>query len=165
MVTTVQKPLISYCKSRLSATPGALRGCISLYTKPLVISIDQLICSPVSLSKSFVLVHFRHLRAYNRHICLQAFCKTIHKWRNVKYNQVKLICLKSSVWTEAAERKIKRLVRILIFFSLFSSLSAISPLCHNLFALYNETTGMWYPPNYEFKITDETSIKLHYRMR
>ncbi|KAM7388119.1 hypothetical protein PAMP_024319 [Pampus punctatissimus] len=42
---------------------------------------------------------------------------------------------------------------------------SISPLCHNLFALYNETTGMWYPPNYEFKITDETSIKLHYRMR
>ncbi|XP_068445642.1 tyrosine-protein kinase JAK1 [Clinocottus analis] len=41
----------------------------------------------------------------------------------------------------------------------------ISPLCHNLFALYNETTGMWYPPNYEFKITDETSVKLHYRMR
>lgn len=43
--------------------------------------------------------------------------------------------------------------------------SAISPLCHNLFALYNETTGMWYPPNHELKITDETSIKLHYRMR
>ncbi|XP_044216561.1 tyrosine-protein kinase JAK1 [Thunnus albacares] len=42
---------------------------------------------------------------------------------------------------------------------------SISPLCHNLFSLYNETTGMWYPPNYEFKITDETSIKLHYRMR
>uniref|UniRef100_A0A8C4IMT7 Tyrosine-protein kinase JAK1 n=1 Tax=Dicentrarchus labrax TaxID=13489 RepID=A0A8C4IMT7_DICLA len=42
---------------------------------------------------------------------------------------------------------------------------SISPLCHNLFALYNETTGMWYPPNYEFKITDETRIKLHYRMR
>ncbi|XP_035509485.1 tyrosine-protein kinase JAK1 [Morone saxatilis] len=42
---------------------------------------------------------------------------------------------------------------------------AISPLCHNLFALYNETTGMWYPPNYEFKITDETKLKLHYRMR
>ncbi|XP_070689000.1 tyrosine-protein kinase JAK1 [Pempheris klunzingeri] len=42
---------------------------------------------------------------------------------------------------------------------------SISPLCHNLFALYNETTRMWYPPNYEFKITDETSIKLHYRMR
>nr|WTM56510.1 JAK1 protein [Lateolabrax maculatus] len=42
---------------------------------------------------------------------------------------------------------------------------SISPLCHNLFALYNETTCMWYPPNHEFKITEETSIKLHYRMR
>ncbi|XP_061634780.1 tyrosine-protein kinase JAK1 isoform X3 [Phyllopteryx taeniolatus] len=42
---------------------------------------------------------------------------------------------------------------------------SISPLCHNLFGLYNEVTGMWCPPNYEFKITDETSIKLHYRMR
>ncbi|XP_037626699.1 tyrosine-protein kinase JAK1 [Sebastes umbrosus] len=43
--------------------------------------------------------------------------------------------------------------------------SSISPLCHNLFALYDESTGTWYPPNYEFKITDETSLKLHYRMR
>ncbi|KAG7513189.1 tyrosine-protein kinase JAK1 [Solea senegalensis] len=43
--------------------------------------------------------------------------------------------------------------------------SLISPLCHNLFSLYNETTHTWYPPNYEFKITDLTSIKLHYRMR
>uniref|UniRef100_A0A7N8XQB5 Tyrosine-protein kinase n=1 Tax=Mastacembelus armatus TaxID=205130 RepID=A0A7N8XQB5_9TELE len=42
---------------------------------------------------------------------------------------------------------------------------SISPLCHNLFALYNETSETWYPPNYEFKITDETSMKLHYRMR
>ncbi|KAM9849003.1 tyrosine-protein kinase JAK1 [Aulostomus maculatus] len=42
---------------------------------------------------------------------------------------------------------------------------SISPLCHNLFALYDEATSMWFPPNYEFKITDETSIKLHYRMR
>uniref|UniRef100_A0A7N5ZUD2 Tyrosine-protein kinase JAK1 n=1 Tax=Anabas testudineus TaxID=64144 RepID=A0A7N5ZUD2_ANATE len=42
---------------------------------------------------------------------------------------------------------------------------AISPLCHNLFALYNETTGTWYPPNHEFNITDESCIKLHYRMR
>uniref|UniRef100_A0A3B5AH25 Tyrosine-protein kinase n=1 Tax=Stegastes partitus TaxID=144197 RepID=A0A3B5AH25_9TELE len=42
---------------------------------------------------------------------------------------------------------------------------SISPLCHNLFALYNEKTGTWYPPNYEFKITENTSIKLHYRMR
>ncbi|XP_060890941.1 tyrosine-protein kinase JAK1 [Labrus mixtus] len=42
---------------------------------------------------------------------------------------------------------------------------SISPLCHNLFAMYNETDDMWYPPNYEFKITDDTSLKLHYRMR
>ncbi|KAM9386359.1 tyrosine-protein kinase JAK1 [Pholidichthys leucotaenia] len=42
---------------------------------------------------------------------------------------------------------------------------SISPLCHNLFALYNEATGTWYPPSHEFKITEETSIKLHYRMR
>uniref|UniRef100_A0A668A690 Tyrosine-protein kinase JAK1 n=1 Tax=Myripristis murdjan TaxID=586833 RepID=A0A668A690_9TELE len=42
---------------------------------------------------------------------------------------------------------------------------AISPLCHNLFALYDESTGLWYSPNHEFKITDKTSIKLHYRMR
>ncbi|KAG8003189.1 Tyrosine-protein kinase JAK1 [Nibea albiflora] len=42
---------------------------------------------------------------------------------------------------------------------------SISPLCHNLFALYNETTDTWYPPNYEFKVTEETSLKLYYRMR
>uniref|UniRef100_A0A668A5H1 Tyrosine-protein kinase n=1 Tax=Myripristis murdjan TaxID=586833 RepID=A0A668A5H1_9TELE len=42
---------------------------------------------------------------------------------------------------------------------------SISPLCHNLFALYDESTGLWYSPNHEFKITDKTSIKLHYRMR
>ncbi|KAM3619310.1 uncharacterized protein V6R79_005999 [Siganus canaliculatus] len=42
---------------------------------------------------------------------------------------------------------------------------SISPLCHNLFALYNEATGTWYPPNHEFKVTDDTSLKLRYRMR
>ncbi|CAL8254974.1 unnamed protein product [Merluccius merluccius] len=42
---------------------------------------------------------------------------------------------------------------------------SISPLCHNLFALYDETTSLWYPPNHEFKITEETSLKVHYRMR
>lgn len=42
---------------------------------------------------------------------------------------------------------------------------SISPLCFNLFSLYNEETHLWYPPNYEFKITDETSLKLRYRMR
>ncbi|CAL8309333.1 unnamed protein product [Lota lota] len=42
---------------------------------------------------------------------------------------------------------------------------SISPLCHNLFSLYDETTGLWYPPNHEFKITEDTSLKVHYRMR
>ncbi|KAF3835364.1 hypothetical protein F7725_027922 [Dissostichus mawsoni] len=42
---------------------------------------------------------------------------------------------------------------------------SISPLCHNLYALYDETTCTWYPPTFEFSITDETSVKLHYRMR
>ncbi|KAG7230543.1 hypothetical protein INR49_025259 [Caranx melampygus] len=41
----------------------------------------------------------------------------------------------------------------------------ISPLCHNLFSLYDELNETWYAPNHEFKITDETNIKLHYRMR
>lgn len=41
----------------------------------------------------------------------------------------------------------------------------ISPLCHNLFALYDESRELWYAPNHVFKITDDTSIKLHYRMR
>nr|AMV91900.1 janus kinase 1 [Acanthogobius hasta] len=42
---------------------------------------------------------------------------------------------------------------------------SISPLCFNLFSLYNEESRLWYPPNHEFKITDDTSLKLHYRMR
>uniref|UniRef100_A0A8C7NDN0 Tyrosine-protein kinase n=2 Tax=Oncorhynchus mykiss TaxID=8022 RepID=A0A8C7NDN0_ONCMY len=41
----------------------------------------------------------------------------------------------------------------------------ISPLCHNLFGLYDESRTLWYAPNHLFKITDETCIKLHYRMR
>ncbi|KAJ8279078.1 hypothetical protein COCON_G00061440 [Conger conger] len=41
----------------------------------------------------------------------------------------------------------------------------ISPLCHNLFALYDETEAIWYPPNHVFKVDDYTSTKLHYRMR
>uniref|UniRef100_A0A672N1I7 Tyrosine-protein kinase n=1 Tax=Sinocyclocheilus grahami TaxID=75366 RepID=A0A672N1I7_SINGR len=41
----------------------------------------------------------------------------------------------------------------------------ISPLCHNLFTLYEESQDLWYAPNHVFKITEETSIKLHYRMR
>uniref|UniRef100_A0A8B9HXC5 Tyrosine-protein kinase n=1 Tax=Astyanax mexicanus TaxID=7994 RepID=A0A8B9HXC5_ASTMX len=41
----------------------------------------------------------------------------------------------------------------------------ISPLCHNLFALYEESQNLWYAPNHVFKVTEDTSIKLHYRMR
>ncbi|KAI5628251.1 tyrosine-protein kinase JAK1 [Silurus asotus] len=41
----------------------------------------------------------------------------------------------------------------------------ISPLCHNLFALYEESQELWYAPNHVFRITEDTSIKLHYRMR
>ncbi|XP_071260704.1 tyrosine-protein kinase JAK1-like isoform X2 [Salvelinus alpinus] len=41
----------------------------------------------------------------------------------------------------------------------------ISPLCHNLFGLYDESRTLWFAPNHLFKITDETCIKLHYRMR
>ncbi|KAJ8409417.1 hypothetical protein AAFF_G00228180 [Aldrovandia affinis] len=41
----------------------------------------------------------------------------------------------------------------------------ISPLCHNLFALYDESRDIWYPPNHAFSIDDSTSIKLHYRKR
>lgn len=42
---------------------------------------------------------------------------------------------------------------------------SISPLCFNLFALYNEESRLWYSPTHQFKITDGTSLKLHYRMR
>uniref|UniRef100_A0A4W4EQ74 Tyrosine-protein kinase n=1 Tax=Electrophorus electricus TaxID=8005 RepID=A0A4W4EQ74_ELEEL len=41
----------------------------------------------------------------------------------------------------------------------------ISPLCHNLFALYEESQNLWYAPNHTFKVTEDTSLKLHYRMR
>uniref|UniRef100_A0A3P9Q7L9 Tyrosine-protein kinase n=1 Tax=Poecilia reticulata TaxID=8081 RepID=A0A3P9Q7L9_POERE len=41
----------------------------------------------------------------------------------------------------------------------------ISPLCHNLFALYNDATGTWYSPSHEFNIKEDSGIKLHYRMR
>ncbi|XP_072275500.1 tyrosine-protein kinase JAK1 [Pyxicephalus adspersus] len=41
----------------------------------------------------------------------------------------------------------------------------ISPLCHNLFALYNEKENLWLPPNYVLKITPSFSMKLHYRVR
>ncbi|XP_053549652.1 tyrosine-protein kinase JAK1 [Bombina bombina] len=41
----------------------------------------------------------------------------------------------------------------------------ISPLCHNLFGLYNEKDHLWYPPNHIFKIDANLSFRLHYRMR
>ncbi|KAB1269323.1 Tyrosine-protein kinase JAK1, partial [Camelus dromedarius] len=41
----------------------------------------------------------------------------------------------------------------------------ISPLCHNLFALYDENTKLWYAPNHTITIDDKTSLRLHYRMR
>lgn len=42
---------------------------------------------------------------------------------------------------------------------------SISPLCFNLFSLYNEESRLWYSPTHQFKITDDTCLKLHYRMR
>ncbi|KAG2461780.1 tyrosine-protein kinase JAK1 [Polypterus senegalus] len=41
----------------------------------------------------------------------------------------------------------------------------ISPLCYNLFALYDESKNVWYPPNHIFEIDENKSVKLHYRMR
>ncbi|KFP32642.1 Tyrosine-protein kinase JAK1, partial [Colius striatus] len=41
----------------------------------------------------------------------------------------------------------------------------ISPLCHNLFALYDENKKLWYAPNQVFKIDEKTSHRLCYRMR
>nr|XP_021504487.1 tyrosine-protein kinase JAK1 [Meriones unguiculatus] len=42
---------------------------------------------------------------------------------------------------------------------------SISPLCHNLFALYDESTKLWYAPNHPITVDDKTSLRLHYRMR
>ncbi|KAK6302349.1 hypothetical protein J4Q44_G00267040 [Coregonus suidteri] len=39
----------------------------------------------------------------------------------------------------------------------------ISPLCFNLFALYDEVRKTWFPPNHTFN--ESTRLKLHYRMR
>ncbi|XP_030647905.1 tyrosine-protein kinase JAK1 [Chanos chanos] len=41
----------------------------------------------------------------------------------------------------------------------------VSPLCHNLFALYEESQDLWYAPNHVFEVTEGTSLRLHYRMR
>ncbi|CAM5135734.1 unnamed protein product [Eretmochelys imbricata] len=42
---------------------------------------------------------------------------------------------------------------------------SVSPLCHNLFALFEESKKLWYAPNHVFKIDDKTALRLHYRMR
>ncbi|KFO23194.1 Tyrosine-protein kinase JAK1 [Fukomys damarensis] len=41
----------------------------------------------------------------------------------------------------------------------------ISPLCHNLFALYDENTKLWYAPNHAITVDDKMTLRLHYRMR
>ncbi|XP_059840371.1 tyrosine-protein kinase JAK1 [Hypanus sabinus] len=41
----------------------------------------------------------------------------------------------------------------------------ISPLCQNLFALYDPSKRLWFPPNHMFKVDDQTALLLHYRMR
>uniref|UniRef100_A0A4W5MRJ6 Tyrosine-protein kinase JAK1 n=1 Tax=Hucho hucho TaxID=62062 RepID=A0A4W5MRJ6_9TELE len=52
-----------------------------------------------------------------------------------------------------------------VMYPLSLSLPDISPLCCNLFGLYDENKQLWYAPNHVIKVTDETCIKLHYRMR
>ncbi|GCC21114.1 hypothetical protein chiPu_0019581 [Chiloscyllium punctatum] len=42
---------------------------------------------------------------------------------------------------------------------------SISPLCHNLYALYDLKENLWYPPNHVFKIDKDLCLTLHYRMR
>ncbi|KAH0618534.1 hypothetical protein JD844_017835 [Phrynosoma platyrhinos] len=42
---------------------------------------------------------------------------------------------------------------------------SISPLCHNLFALFDENRNLWYAPNHVFQIDDKTAVRVHYRMR
>ncbi|XP_041063500.1 tyrosine-protein kinase JAK1 isoform X1 [Carcharodon carcharias] len=41
----------------------------------------------------------------------------------------------------------------------------ISPLCQNLFTLYDPNKKLWFSPNHIFKVDEQTSLKLHYRMR
>ncbi|RXN27686.1 tyrosine- kinase JAK1-like protein [Labeo rohita] len=41
----------------------------------------------------------------------------------------------------------------------------ISPLCSSLFALYDEFSKIWYPPNHLFSIDETSRLKLYYRMR
>ncbi|KAM3839983.1 tyrosine-protein kinase JAK1 isoform 1-T4 [Vipera latastei] len=42
---------------------------------------------------------------------------------------------------------------------------SISPLCHNLFALFDESRKIWYAPNHVFCVDDKTSLRVYYRMR
>uniref|UniRef100_A0A8D0E4G9 Tyrosine-protein kinase n=1 Tax=Salvator merianae TaxID=96440 RepID=A0A8D0E4G9_SALMN len=42
---------------------------------------------------------------------------------------------------------------------------SISPLCLNLFALFHESSNLWYAPNHVFHIDDKTVLRVHYRMR
>ncbi|XP_044286003.1 tyrosine-protein kinase JAK1 isoform X2 [Varanus komodoensis] len=42
---------------------------------------------------------------------------------------------------------------------------SISPLCHNLFALFDESRNLWYAPNHVFQVDDKTALQIHYRMR
>uniref|UniRef100_A0A4W3IYT8 Tyrosine-protein kinase n=1 Tax=Callorhinchus milii TaxID=7868 RepID=A0A4W3IYT8_CALMI len=41
----------------------------------------------------------------------------------------------------------------------------VSPLCQNLFALYDPVQRLWVPPNHLFKVDESTALILHYRMR
>ncbi|XP_062849853.1 tyrosine-protein kinase JAK1-like [Trichomycterus rosablanca] len=41
----------------------------------------------------------------------------------------------------------------------------LSPLCSSLFAIYDESSKTWFPPNHSFIIDETTRLKLHYRMR
>uniref|UniRef100_A0A8C1M5B8 non-specific protein-tyrosine kinase n=1 Tax=Cyprinus carpio TaxID=7962 RepID=A0A8C1M5B8_CYPCA len=41
----------------------------------------------------------------------------------------------------------------------------VSPLCSSLFALYDEFSKIWYPPNHSFTIDETTRLKLYYRLR
>lgn len=52
-----------------------------------------------------------------------------------------------------------------LLIAIYVTVADISPLCHNLFALYEESQDLWYAPNHVFRIKEDTSIKLHYRMR
>lgn len=41
----------------------------------------------------------------------------------------------------------------------------ISPLCQNLFALFDANTKLWFSPNHIFKVDAQTALILHFRMR